>query len=144
MSHGTKLLALGVLILPTAALADPARDAIEATARAEDQAKADATARGPVIYADKLQADKLPKAVSQEEFGRWIGLTGPLTGVDGRPACGNVMTKAPSDCQEARWQAIAAREQAITAVVDTTVEQAAKQTKAKAKVKGKAKATAKR
>jgi hypothetical protein len=135
MSKGRKLLGLGVLIVPAPALASPdvSKDEvaqIEAAAVAADQATAAAAARGSVIYAFldgkpyKIEADKVPEPATREQLGAWIGATGPLTGPDGRPACGNVMSKAQDPCVVARASSIAAREQAIQAKVAADVAKA--------------------
>lgn len=144
MSKGRKLLGLGVLILPVPALASPevGKDEvaqIEAAAKAKDQAAADAAARGAVIYAFldgkpyRVEADKVPAAATREEIGAWFGHTGPLTGPDGRPACGNVMSKAQDPCVVARRAAIAEREKAIADQVAADVAKAKQRVAAKSR-----------
>lgn len=150
MSKGRKLLGLGALLLPTPALASPevSKDElaqIEGQARMEDQAAANTAARGSVIYAliagkaYKIEADKVPEPVSRAEAGAWFGATGPLTSADGRPACGNVMSKAPDSCREAEQAAIAAREQAIQERIAADVRKAKQRLAAAAKARGRAK-----
>jgi hypothetical protein len=137
MSKGGKLLGLGVLLVPVPALAGPelSKDEIaqiEYNAKYSDEAAAKAKARGSVVYAlidnkpYKIEADKAPVSVSREAFGTWLGETGPLVDASGRPACGNVMSKAPDKCVTARATAIAAREAAIAEQVAADVA-AAKQ-----------------
>jgi hypothetical protein len=135
MSKGRKLLGLGALFIPVPALASPdvSKDeiaSIESNAKYADEAAAKAKAQGPVIYAlidgrpYKIEADKAPVAVTRTEFGTWLGETGPLLDAGGRPACGNVMSKAPDKCSTARSAAIEAREKAIAQQVATDVAKA--------------------
>jgi hypothetical protein len=56
-----------------------------------------------------------PMAISTAEFGRYLGETQPLVGPDGRPGCGNILSKGPTGCDEAQQKALAARVQAAAA-----------------------------
>lgn len=56
-----------------------------------------------------------PTPISYAELGRYLGETQPLVGPDGRPGCGNILTKGPSGCEEAQREALAARVQAAHA-----------------------------
>ena len=59
--------------------------------------------------------NEAPTPISYAEFGRYLGETQPLVGPDGRPGCGNVVTKGPSGCEEAQRAALAARVKAAQA-----------------------------
>lgn len=128
MYKARKLLFVAALVAPaSSAFADPTADAQRQVAQDEDEAHAAEAARGPAIYAMidrtpyRIEVGKAPEAVSIEEYGRWIGATQPLTGANGRPACGNVLSKGPSPCDAARLEVVTARRGQIEAKVAKAV-----------------------
>jgi len=56
-----------------------------------------------------------PTPITAAELGRYLGETQPLVGPDGRPGCGNILSKGPTGCDEAQQKALAARLQAAAA-----------------------------
>jgi len=64
-------------------------------------------------------ADQAPVAVAYAEYGRFLGETQPLVGPDGRPGCGNIVTKGDSSCAAARTDALAKRMKASKAIAET-------------------------
>lgn len=64
-------------------------------------------------------ADQAPVPIAYAEYGRFLGETQPLVGPDGRPGCGNIITKGDSSCAAARTNALAKRMTASKAVAET-------------------------
>jgi hypothetical protein len=56
-----------------------------------------------------VRAASAPVRITWQEYGRFLGETGPLVGPDGRPGCGNTLGKAASTCEPARAKALEAR-----------------------------------
>src|SRR5262245_52706324 len=102
-----KILSLVTTIAATAGTAAASPDRPKLPDRETDGESATVVMLGHMPYL--IRVDQAPVPISPSEYGRYLGETQPLTGPDGRPGCGNILTKGPSGCDEAQLAAVTAR-----------------------------------
>jgi hypothetical protein len=123
MKKPRKILSLVTTLAATTTAAMASPDTPRVPARWADAPNAAVVLLGNTPYL--VTPGVAPVPVPAAELGRYLGETQPLVGPDGRPGCGNILSKGPTGCEDAQTKAVAARLAAARADATVAAREAA-------------------